>query len=259
MRFAFLLFSSLFYISCDPALPALHQAVQNDDLETVKRLMSAEKCDSDAVKASYDVHIKDIFKDHPDQLAEYEDSPDVMKDFSRKVYVDRLAFKGTCFNGINFRRPVDAFEKGTDTPDYDEKIVLSLLEETPIFHVRSREMAEFLVSQGADVNFKTTHDYTPLHFADNPTIIKFFLDHGADIEAKNQNNRTPLIIAILYGKTKNAEFLISQRANPHTKDNFGHSAHSYVMSVSPFSADAKKHQQLVDYFTGLEDASDASP
>ncbi|HBG25696.1 MAG: hypothetical protein A2Y10_20545 [Planctomycetes bacterium GWF2_41_51] len=88
--------------------------------------------------------------------------------------------------------------------------------ETPLhFGVMNnhQEMAEMLISKGADVNAKDSDGNTPLHLAaagGNPEMCKMLTEKGAQINVKNLKGRTPLDLAAANGHKQTAEFLISK-------------------------------------------------
>ncbi len=58
-----------------------------------------------------------------------------------------------------------------------------------------KEMAELLISNGADVNLKNMEGNTPLHWASGQgktEIVKILISNGADINIKGKSNWTPL-------------------------------------------------------------------
>jgi len=76
--------------------------------------------------------------------------------------------------------------------------------ETPLHITRSKEMAELLISKGADVNAKTrpTANYyrTPLHAAienDRTGVALAIIGAGCNLELKDENGETPLAMACI--------------------------------------------------------------
>ena len=73
-----------------------------------------------------------------------------------------------------------------------------------------KEVAELLVSEGADVNTKNINGWTPLHYAavvDHKEIVELLLASGADVNAKTDAGETPLDNAIKYKRTETADLL----------------------------------------------------
>jgi ankyrin repeat protein len=88
------------------------------------------------------------------------------------------------------------------------------------------EVVKFLLRNGADINFKSFEEWTPLHVAvdisidgtiqaggslgEEPTeLIKYLLDNGADKNALECNGKTPIDIAKDYNSKKIINFLES--------------------------------------------------
>jgi len=74
-----------------------------------------------------------------------------------------------------------------------------LLQEAVSKQVADRDVFEFLIQQGADINHATENGDTPLHVAvkkDYRVITKLLINNGADINAKDANEHTPLWHAI---------------------------------------------------------------
>ncbi len=73
-----------------------------------------------------------------------------------------------------------------------------------------RDVAELLLTHGADVNAINSYGRTPLHraaFNGHQDIAKLLLKHGADINAKNNFVDTPLHEAVVNGSYAVAELL----------------------------------------------------
>jgi ankyrin repeat protein len=97
---------------------------------------------------------------------------------------------------------------------------------TPLHWARSIEIAEFLVSNRANVNAKSKYG-TPLHsqvscgvnFVVNVEIIDFLISKGADLHTKDDvQGRTPLHMAVCYENIDAIKILVSRGADVNAKD-----------------------------------------
>ena len=93
------------------------------------------------------------------------------------------------------------------------------------------DIAQYLVSQGADINAKDNLDQTPLQIAiheDNVELAKYLIYKGADVDAKNLfRQTTPLHIAVDKGNLEIAKLLVLQGANINAK-NLEHESPLYI-------------------------------
>ena len=97
--------------------------------------------------------------------------------------------------------------------------VTDIGEHTALFYVKSVEMAEYLISKGANINARNESQKTPLHTASNIAVAEFFLQNGLDIEAQTRDgdewSATPLYYAVFDERYNVANFLFKKGANPN--------------------------------------------
>ena len=91
--------------------------------------------------------------------------------------------------------------------------------ETPL-HVAASEgnkdLAEKLISEGADVNVRGGFDWTPLHFVTDGgyrDLVDLFISKGADVNARTAHGWTPLHKAASHGYSDVTKLLISKGAD----------------------------------------------
>jgi len=87
-----------------------------------------------------------------------------------------------------------------------------------------KDVAEILLAKGADVNAKNKGGYTLLHLAarsGSKERAKFLISHGADVNATNSSGLTPLLLAYERGDKEVTELLIDEGANIEVRDTWG--------------------------------------
>ena len=105
---------------------------------------------------------------------------------------------------------------------------------TPLFWALSgrKDIAQFLISKGADVNTKDKRGYTPLHYApycSHTEIAEVLIANGADVDdANNGRGSTVLHLAARKGHKDLAEVLIDSGAQVNAKDNRGRTPLDYA-------------------------------
>ena len=79
----------------------------------------------------------------------------------------------------------------------------------------ARDVAELLLANGADVNAKVNNERTPLHlaaFRNAKEVTELLLTKGADVNAKDKDGKTPLALAVQSGHSALANILRDQGA-----------------------------------------------
>lgn len=123
----------------------------------------------------------------------------------------------------------------------------AIIEKNNILHyAKSKEMAEFLISLGADINGENGYG-TPLSQYVSTTgtplnLIKFIIDSGANIKAKNSDGKTPLHVAVEFHNIDYVKVLIERGADLEAKDNNGNTP---IMRLNPSRRGAKEMLKLL--------------
>jgi len=99
---------------------------------------------------------------------------------------------------------------------------------TPLFYVRNLEIAKYLIKKGADVNAKNNGGETPLFYVRNLEIAKLLIENGADVNAKNNWGKTPLFWV---EDVEIAKLLIENGADVNAKNNWGETPLFWVEDV----------------------------
>lgn len=106
------------------------------------------------------------------------------------------------------------------------------------------EMVQYLLSVGADVNFRNYIKSTPLHMAVNDERIIFeLITHGADVNASNINFDTPLLLAVQAHNEETVCMLLYHGADPNIPNNRNNTP--FMLAVLTQQASIQQH--LLDY------------
>jgi ankyrin repeat protein len=113
-------------------------------------------------------------------------------------------------------------------------------DETPLFYIASKEMAELLIAAGAETNIRDRWGRNPLHkaviFRDQKgyTLMEYLLTKGIDVTTKDNHGSTPLHVASDCRNAKAVEILLAHHADVNARDNAGYTPLHYAL-YGPFS------------------------
>lgn len=94
----------------------------------------------------------------------------------------------------------------------------------PLCYASNAQVAEALIANGADVNWRNERGATPLHSIAGhgvTTAAEVVLTHGADINAKDKWGNTPLHRAANWGEKEMIELLIAKGADINAENRRG--------------------------------------
>jgi ankyrin repeat protein len=89
---------------------------------------------------------------------------------------------------------------------------------------RSRELVEYLIDNGLDIEARSDSQWTPLHsqaYGGHIDGVELLLEHGADIEAKHAYDMTPLISSVRWDRIGVAKLLVEKGANVNCTNTLG--------------------------------------
>ena len=217
-------------VGCGPSVD-IWTAAQTGNIEAVKQHLA------DGV----DVNSKnDIGRTPLDVAIAFKQSPiaDLLRQHSGKTR-DELKAAESIVAAIrlgNIEAIKQHLDDGTEVNAKDENGL------TPLHFAKTKEIADLLISKGADVNAKEAkNQITPLHWAawrGRKEIAELLIAKGADVNVKNKDGGTPLHNAAWKGHVEIAKLLIVKNADVNAKD---------VEGQTPLDwAEEEKHKEIAD-------------
>jgi len=119
----------------------------------------------------------------------------------------------------------------------------NLLAFTPLHLAKNADMANLLISSGANTEITGLNGATPLYYAlfnGNTEVAKVLLTCGADVNVKGEKGDSLLHLATFYGNIELAKLLISYGLDVNIKDKEGYTPLHY--------AAVKEQKELGDFY-----------
>ena len=89
---------------------------------------------------------------------------------------------------------------------------------------QSRELVEYLIKMGLDIEARSDSQWTPLHsqaYRGHKDGVELLLEYGADIEAKHAYDMTPLVSSLRWDRIDVAKLLVEKGANVNATNTLG--------------------------------------
>jgi ankyrin repeat protein len=102
-----------------------------------------------------------------------------------------------------------------------------------VYHKR-RDLFDLLIQRGADVNTPDKWGYTPLYFAvhnDDLDYLKILIAHGAKVDTKCPGGETALMSGAIAGRTETVKLLLEAGANISAKNDRGQTALHAMLDI----------------------------
>lgn len=103
---------------------------------------------------------------------------------------------------------------------------------------KNSNLIKLLINNGANVNAKTVRKATPLHFLcrhKNADMVAFLVQRGADVHAENDQGQTALHVASRYARHETIKYLIEIGASISVKDKAGKTPIVYIQHTTNIS------------------------
>ena len=193
----------------------IHEAVNNNDIETMKKLL---KEDPSLLNAQDDQLMT------PLNLAAFNGNLEIVSELLERgadlsigdVDQSQPVHLGAINGSIEVVELL--LKKGANVNDKDDNGA------TPLSFAAARgnfDMVQYLIDHGADLNSRNTSGMTPLFMARTPEIAGLLIDNGARINTQNENNTTPLHTVAGAGFIGTAELLLFRGADINAMNDFG--------------------------------------
>ena len=88
----------------------------------------------------------------------------------------------------------------------------------------SRELIEYLIQNGADIEARSDSQWTPLHsqaYGGHKDGVELLVEHGADLEATHAYGMTPLVNSIKWGRAEVIKLLVEKGADVNVTNILG--------------------------------------
>ncbi|XP_042911626.1 putative ankyrin repeat protein RF_0381 [Parasteatoda tepidariorum] len=88
----------------------------------------------------------------------------------------------------------------------------------PLHYAANKDIAEILITNGADIEAKNYRGETPIFLANSEEVVKFLIKQGADLEARNRSGDIFLHKTVKESRQEMVELIISHGANIEVKN-----------------------------------------
>ena len=166
-----------------------------------------------------DVNVKNLLDETPLFYLFKNDRSKIMNDVKRDAHLLKIILEK--FNAMRYEIFKILLKHGLNVKLYNEakQTILHLIAniDKRFDDDHKEELAELVISQGADVNAKNKYGLTPLHMAarnGHLKLIELLLKHNADINSsEGADQSTPLHLATCHQQVKAMDILLNNKAD----------------------------------------------
>ncbi|MFQ5571831.1 MAG: ankyrin repeat domain-containing protein [Rhodothermales bacterium] len=101
--------------------------------------------------------------------------------------------------------------------------------------MKRTEVAALLLENGANPNLKGSYGRTPLHVAvmeEHVTLVRLLRGYGADINAQTENGMTVLHLAVIDNNVELVKLALLEQIDPTLKDTYGNTALQWAEMIN---------------------------